>query len=165
MAYQHHELLAPTARRPTNQTDKVRTPEWTPTIHETLLMLMLSSVSFMVALDSCVIITALNAIITDLEITTVQGFWIGTSYLLSSAVTMPFIAEASEMFGRAIALMAALVSFTLGTLLCCLARSLLPLMMGRSLQGIGGAGIMSLSLIIFTDIVPLRYRPKWYGIV
>lgn len=63
MAYQQdpdHELLAPTARRPTNQTDKVQTPEWTPTIHETLLMLMLSSVSFMVALDSCVIITALN---------------------------------------------------------------------------------------------------------
>ena len=36
---------------------------------------------------------------------------------------------------------------------------------GRAIQGIGGGGIIVLGLVIFTDIVPLRFRPKYYGIV
>ncbi|KAH8744755.1 major facilitator superfamily domain-containing protein [Diaporthe sp. PMI_573] len=78
---------------------------------------------------------------------------------------MPFLAEASHVFGRAAVLRACIVSFTLGTSFCCLATGITPLLVGRAFQGVGGAGIMVLSLVIFTDIVPLRFRPKWYGFV
>lgn len=101
----------------------------------------------------------------DLGLDTTTAFWIGTSYLLSNAVTMPFTAELSNIFGRPVVLLASLAFFTGGTLLCCLARSVAVLLAGRSLQGIGGGGILVLSLIIFTDMVPLRWRPKWYGSV
>ena len=37
--------------------------------------------------------------------------------------------------------------------------------MGRCVQGIGGGGITILGLVIFTDIVPLRFRPKYFGIM
>lgn len=37
--------------------------------------------------------------------------------------------------------------------------------MGRCIQGVGGGGIIALSLVIMTDIVPLRQRPKFYGII
>ncbi|KAH8763814.1 major facilitator superfamily transporter [Diaporthe sp. PMI_573] len=128
-------------------------------------MLALSLISFMVALDACIIVTSLNAIVLDLGLDTTTAFWIGTSYLLSNAVTMPFTAELSNIFGRPVVLLASLAFFTGGTLLCCLARSIAVLLAGRSLQGIGGGGILVLSLIIFTDMVPLRWRPKWYGSV
>lgn len=36
---------------------------------------------------------------------------------------------------------------------------------GRSIQGIGGGGVMSLVLIIFSDIVPLRQRPVYISYV
>jgi MFS family permease len=36
---------------------------------------------------------------------------------------------------------------------------------GRSIQGIGGGGIIILSLVIFTDIVSLRSRPQYVGIL
>ena len=36
---------------------------------------------------------------------------------------------------------------------------------GRSIQGIGGGGTLALGLVIITDIVPLRQRPKYYGII
>ncbi|KAF3020112.1 hypothetical protein E8E14_006144 [Neopestalotiopsis sp. 37M] len=141
------------------------TSEWKPSFHELLIMIVLSLISLMVALDACIIVTSLSAIVTDLGGDTTQGFWIGTSYLLSNAVTMPFIAAISDIFGRPICLVVALAFFTIGTLLCCLAHDIGRMLVGRSLQGVGGGGIIVLSLVVFTDIVPLRFRPKWYGTV
>jgi len=53
----------------------------------------------------------------------------------------------------------AILLFLIGTILCCAANNFVVLLAGRSIQGIGGGGIMSLALIIFSDIVPLRQRP------
>lgn len=78
---------------------------------------------------------------------------------------MPFISEASNIFGRMRSLVTSVIVFTLGTLFCCLARSSASLLIGRTFQGIGAGGIMTLTLMIYADIVPLRDRPKWYGIV
>lgn len=78
---------------------------------------------------------------------------------------MPSIAALSDIFGRSLCLVVSLSLFTLGSLLCCLAGGIGLLLVGRCLQGVGGGGIIILSLVIFTDIVPLRFRPKWYGTV
>lgn len=55
--------------------------------------------------------------------------------------------------------------FTIGTTICASSYSIGQLLVGRSVQGTGGGGIVVISLVIFTDIVPLRQRPKWYGTV
>ncbi|KAJ9129343.1 hypothetical protein NKR23_g12557, partial [Pleurostoma richardsiae] len=117
-------------------------PEWRPSLHELLIMITLAGLSLMVALDACVVVTLLSALVSDLGLDATQGFWVGTAYLLANAVTMP-----------------------VGSLLGGLARGIVLLLVGRCLQGVGGAGIIVLSLVIFTDIVPLRFRPKWYGTV
>lgn len=78
---------------------------------------------------------------------------------------MPFLSELSNIFGRPVILMASLCSFFCGTIFCCVASNITLLLVGRVFQGVGGAGIMVLSLVIFTDMVPLRWRPKWYGFV
>ncbi len=38
------------------------------------------------------------------------------------------------------------------------------LLAGRTVQGIGGGGIIALNLVIMIDIIPLRQRPKYNGI-
>jgi MFS family permease len=96
---------------------------------------------------------------------TTQGFWVGTAYLLANAVSMPSIASLSNIFGRPVCLVVSVGVFALGSLICCLAANIGVLIAGRSLQGVGGGGIIILSLVIYTDIVPLRFRPKWYGTV
>jgi MFS family permease len=78
---------------------------------------------------------------------------------------MPFTAALSDIFGRPVCLLTALAIFTVGTILCCVANTFTILLAGRSIQGIGGGGIMILGLVIFTDIVPLRFRSKYYGIM
>ncbi|KAJ9130780.1 Major facilitator superfamily transporter [Pleurostoma richardsiae] len=140
-------------------------PGWKPSTHELLVMLTLSVVSFMVALDACIIVTSLSSIVIDLGGDSTQGFWVGTAYLLANAVSMPFLAAISDIFGRPILLVASILFFTVGSAMCCSAHTMGVLLAGRSVQGIGGGGIIVLSLVIFTDIVPLRYRPKWYGTV
>ncbi|KAH8664348.1 major facilitator superfamily transporter [Xylariales sp. PMI_506] len=144
---------------------EVTTAEWKPSVHQLLIMITLSTISLMVSLDACIIVTSLSAIVSDLGGDTTQGFWIGTSYLLSNAVTMPFTAALSDIFGRPICLIVSLIFFSVGTLLCCLTNTIGQMLIGRCLQGVGGGGVVVLSLVIFTDIVPLRFRPKWYGTV
>ncbi|KAK3933999.1 major facilitator superfamily transporter [Diplogelasinospora grovesii] len=139
--------------------------QWKPSLHEFAIMAVLSVLSLIVALDACVIVTALSAIVSDLKGNTTQASWVGTAYLLANAVMMPVISSLSDIFGRPVCLFASLSVFALGSLVCCLANSIGVLLIGRSFQGVGGAGIIILSLIIYTDIVPLRFRPKWYGIV
>jgi MFS family permease len=103
--------------------------------------------------------------VDDIGASTTQGVWIGTSYLLVNAVTMPVIASLSDIFGRSISLEFSLVMFTLGTIICCTAQNIGSLLVGRSIQGLGGGGIQVLTGVIMTDLVPLRYRPKWFGLV
>ncbi|KAG7284877.1 hypothetical protein NEMBOFW57_009492 [Staphylotrichum longicolle] len=56
--------------------------------------------------------------------------------------------------------------FTLGTLLCApVARGFSVFFIGRSLQGIGGGGIITMGQVIFADIIPLRQRPKYFSFV
>ncbi|KAK2051268.1 MFS general substrate transporter [Colletotrichum caudatum] len=122
------------------------------------IMATLALLSLMVALDACVIV-----IIEDLGLSTYDGLWIGTAYLLANAAMMPFIADLSHVFGRRPCLLASVASFSLGTIFCCVSDSIGLMLVGRSFQGVGGAGIIVLCLVIFTDIVPLRQRPKCLG--
>ncbi|KAI0013767.1 major facilitator superfamily transporter [Xylariaceae sp. FL0662B] len=138
--------------------------DWKPSNHEKAIIYTLAIISLLVALDASIIVTSLNAIITDLGGTAIQAFWIGTSYLLVNAVTMPIICAVSDVFGRPICLIFALVAFSVGTIWCCTAHEVTTMLVGRSIQGVGGAGIHALGLVIQTDIVPLRWRPKWYGV-
>jgi MFS family permease len=49
--------------------------------------------------------------------------------------------------------------------MCAVAHSFTLMLVGRSIQGIGGGGIITLSQVIFCDIVPLRLRPKYFAMV
>lgn len=113
----------------------------------------------------CTDTNGMQAIVEDLGGTATQSFWVGTAYLLSTSVAMPFLASISDIFGRPILLIFSILMFTIGSIICAVAPDIATLLGGRSVQGIGGGGIIVLSLVIFTDIVPLRQRPKWYGTV
>ncbi|KAF3025717.1 hypothetical protein E8E14_014248 [Neopestalotiopsis sp. 37M] len=139
--------------------------DWKISKHELYIILSLTIINMVVALDASVIVTALNSIISDIGGNTTEGFWIGTSYLLASTVVMPPMANISEIFGRPGCLMVSLVLFTIGSILCCVAGDINVLLGGRAVQGIGGGGIWVVSLLLLTDIVPLRHRPKWWSVI
>ena len=54
--------------------------------------------------------------------------------------------------------LASIVFFFVGSVVSALAENFTMMLVGRSIQGIGGGGIMSLGEILVTDLVPLAVR-------
>ena len=100
-----------------------------------------------------------------LEGTAIEAFWAGTSFLLCSTIFQPSFAELSHIFGRKPLVMVALVFFLIGAIVAATSNSFGPLLVGRSLQGVGGGGLIALTEILVTDLVPLRQRGQWFGII
>ncbi|EEA21277.1 conserved hypothetical protein [Talaromyces marneffei ATCC 18224] len=128
------------------------------------IVLTLAFVSLIVALDATILVTALPTISADLNGSGSASFWVGTSYLLASSVLMPFMGSLSDILGRREILTAALLFFTVGSTVAGVAQSMDILLLGRVLQGVGGAGILPMTQIVLCDIVPLRFRPKYASV-
>ncbi|KAF2264137.1 MFS general substrate transporter [Lojkania enalia] len=139
--------------------------DWKPQKNELIIMISLATISLMVSLDATILVTVLPDIARVLNGTSVDAFWAGTSYLLTSAIFQPVIASISEVFGRQQLLLFSITFFTIGSILCAVANDFQVLLAGRSIQGIGGGGIITLSQVIYCDFVPLRQRPKYFAMV
>ncbi|SLM39431.1 Major facilitator superfamily domain, general substrate transporter [Lasallia pustulata] len=120
-------------------------------------------ITLAVALDATSLSVALPIISKSLHGSAITAFWCGTSFLLSSTVFQPTFATLSHILGRKPLLFIALLFFTVGAIVGALAQDFTSLLIGRSIQGIGGGGIISLTEILITDLVPLRERGKWFG--
>jgi MFS family permease len=81
-----------------------------------------------------------------------------------NATFQPFIISLSDLLGRKTAILGSVAIFTLGTLLCCLSQTVVQLLAGRAIQGIGAGGVTTLPNVIFADFVPLRQRPKFIAL-
>jgi multidrug resistance protein len=101
----------------------------------------------------------------DLGSTTTSAFWIGTSYLLVSAVSQPAFASFSHVFGRRPVIIFALLLFDVGTIVCALSKNTTTILAGRTIQGLGSGGCLSIIEILITDIVPLHIRGEFFGLI
>ncbi|KAG4427554.1 hypothetical protein IFR05_016965, partial [Cadophora sp. M221] len=125
----------------------------------------LSVISLAAALDATSLSVALSVMAAELNSTTVEAFWSGTSFLVTSTVFQPFYVSLSDIFGRKQLILVALLHFTAGSLIAALAKNFSTILVGRSFQGVGAGGIISLTEVIITDMVPLRDRGKWFGYI
>ena len=57
------------------------------------------------------------------------------------------------------------ILFTAGSIIACASQNFIELLTGRSFQGVGGGGIIALTNVIFSDIVPLRQRPRYWSLI
>ncbi|TVY16477.1 Efflux pump FUS6 [Lachnellula arida] len=120
-------------------------------------------VIFAAALDATSLSTALPIISQDLNGSAIEAFWAGTSFLLTSTVFQLTFGSLSQTFGRKHLVILALLLFTVGSIVAAVAKNFTTLLVGRSIQGSGGGGIICLTEIIITDLVPLRERGRWFG--
>lgn len=139
--------------------------EFKPTIRLVLTFGTLAVITLMVALDGTSLSVALPIMARALKGTAIEAFWAGTSFLLCSTIFQPSFAELSHIFGRKPLVMVALVFFLIGAVVAATANGFGSLLVGRSLQGVGGGGLIALTEILVTDMVPLRQRGQWFGII
>lgn len=109
---------------------------------------------FMQNLDSTVIATALPTMAHAFGIQAVRMNVTLTSYLLSLAVFIPASGWIADRFGTRTVFRAAIVVFTLGSILCGLSDSLATLVGARVLQGIGGAMMVPVGRLVLLRTAP-----------
>lgn len=97
--------------------------------------------------------------------TALEAFWAGTSFLLTSTVFQPVIGSFSHIFGRKNLIYFSLAFFLAGAIVAALADNFTVILVGRSIQGIGGGGVIAMTEVVVTDMVPLRQRGQWISIL
>ncbi|WP_433515394.1 DHA2 family efflux MFS transporter permease subunit [Nonomuraea sp. CA-143628] len=114
------------------------------------------------ALDQTIVSTALPTIVSDLG-GLEQLSWVVTAYLLASTVSTPLWGKLGDQYGRKRLFVAAIVIFLVGSALCGLSQNMSELIFFRSIQGLGGGGLMVLAQAIVGDVVSPRDRGKYQG--
>ena len=120
----------------------------------------LMTAMLLAALDQTIVATALPTIGLDLG-DAGNLPWIVTAYLLASTAVTPLYGKLSDIHGRRVMLLTAIATFSVGSLACALAPSMVALALARGLQGIGGGGLIALSQTIIGDIMSPKERARY----
>ncbi|MFO7169266.1 MAG: MFS transporter, partial [Chloroflexota bacterium] len=109
---------------------------------------------FLVSMESTVVSTAMPTIVSQLGGLEAYS-WVFTAFMLASTTTVPLYGKLSDLYGRRPVYAVAMVIFLLGSVLCGTARSMPQLIAFRTIQGIGGGGLLPLVFIIIGDLFTL----------
>ncbi|KIJ59849.1 hypothetical protein HYDPIDRAFT_177654 [Hydnomerulius pinastri MD-312] len=101
-------------------------------------------------LDYTVVATAQSRIASVFNALPLQSY-IGTSYLLSSTVFLPFFASIADIYGRHFGLQLSLLFFLVGSALSTGAVTMAMVLVGRGIAGVGAAGLLTVVRTIMSD--------------
>ena len=93
-----------------------------------------------------------------LDTTAADASWVLTSTLLAAAISTPISGRLGDMYGKRRVMITLLSIMTLGSILAALSSTLIPMIVARSLQGIG-LGVIALGISILRDVI----HPKNLG--
>jgi len=129
-----------------------------------LVILAASLPMFMATLDNLVVTNALPVLQRDLGASIEQLQWFVNAYSLSFATFILMAVALGDRFGRRRVFVIGIAVFSVASGLCALSASPATLIAARTLQGVGAAALMPLSLAILAGSVPHRLRPLAIGV-
>ena len=119
---------------------------------------------FLLMLDSTIVTLALPSIQTDVGASSADLQWILSSYLLAIGALVVTGGRLGDLRGRRTVFVYGMALFGAGAVLSAIAQSPEALIAGRVVQGVGAAGVLSLSLAIASAEFPPEERPRALGI-
>ncbi|MBW8837579.1 MAG: DHA2 family efflux MFS transporter permease subunit, partial [Burkholderia sp.] len=128
-----------------------------------LLFPALLLVMLLAALDQTIVSTALPTIVGELGGLNNLS-WVVTAYLLSSTIVVPLYGKLGDLFGRKIVLQTAIGLFLVGSALCGIAQDMTQLIVLRALQGLGGGGLLVVTMAAIADVIPPAERGRYQGV-
>jgi len=107
-------------------------------------------------LDTAIVNVALPAIARDLKATPANSIWVINAYQLAVMISLLPFASFGDIFGYRRVYRVGLVVYTAAALISATAHSLEMLTLGRALQGLGAAGVMSVNTALVRFTYPRR---------
>jgi len=118
--------------------------------------------TFMVAIESSIVGTALPTIVAELG-----GFrlfsWVFAASLLAQAVTVPIYGRLADLYGRKRVFFAGAAVFLVGSILSGCAWGMVPLVLFRAVQGLGAGALQPIAYTIAADIYTPAERARVQG--
>ena len=109
---------------------------------------------FMQTLDGTILITALPAMAADLAENPLRMQGVVIAYMLTVALLIPASGWIADRFGTRRIFFAAILLFSVGSLLCALSHNFSQLVCARVLQAIGGALMMPVGRLVVLRAYP-----------
>ncbi len=110
--------------------------------------------TIMAVLDSSIVNVALPDMSGTLGATLEEITWAVTAYILAQVIIMPITGLLSSRFGRKRFYMASVLTFTLASMACGLARDMGFMVAFRIAQGFGGGVLLTVSQAILRETFP-----------
>ena len=120
------------------------------------------------AADTYVVVLALPSIMGDigLRLNHLEAATpIISGFLLGYVALLPLLGRLSDILGRAPVFAGCLLVFAFGSLVTASAQDLTGAVVGRALQGVGGGGLVPVTLAIVADLWPAGRRGVPLGVV
>jgi EmrB/QacA subfamily drug resistance transporter len=127
------------------------------------VLILASVASFMVALDTLVVSTALTTIRQDLHATVPELEWTVNAYNLTFAVLLLPASAIGDRLGRRRVFAAGLAAFSLASAACALAPGAGSLIAARAVQGAGAAFVLPLAIALVGAAFPPERRGAAMG--
>ena len=118
----------------------------------------------MSVLDSTIVNVALPSMPRDLHVAPAASVWVVNAYQMAILMALLPLASLGEIVGYRRVSQAGIIVFTLASLACALAPSLLTLSIARVVQGLGAAGIMSVNAALVRFTYPQASLGRAMGI-
>ena len=120
------------------------------------------------AADTYVVVLALPSIMGDIGLSLNHleaATPIISGFLLGYVALLPLLGRLSDILGRAPVFAGCLLVFAFGSLVTASAQDLTGAVVGRALQGVGGGGLVPVTLAIVADLWPAGRRGVPLGVV
>lgn len=132
-----------------------------------VLLTVLGTGVFLAGLELMITAVALPAIVVDLASWTElrSASWIINAYLLVYVGTMPLAGRLVDLWGARRLFLAALVCFTLGSLLAGMSQSLEQLIAARAVQALGGGALVPVATAAASHLFEGHERPRALGVI
>src|SRR6478735_12699913 len=120
-------------------------------IARVIIVLTTISAAIMELIDTSIVNVALAQISGNLGATIEDASWVITAYAIANVIIIPLTGFFARLFGRKNYYLASIILFTLASVMCSSADSLLMLVIWRFIQGIGGGALLSTSQGVLFD--------------
>ncbi|GLA37908.1 hypothetical protein AnigIFM63309_004890 [Aspergillus niger] len=128
------------------------------------IFLACSTVDFVAVMDQTTLAGSLSIIGNTLNASN-KTSWISGGYFVTSTCFQLLYGRLSDIWSRKYVLYIGLAIMFIGSLASSLAQTATQLIIFRAFTGMGGGGITSIAQMIVSDVVPLRERGKYQGIL
>ncbi|TDB84152.1 MFS transporter, partial [Actinomadura sp. 7K534] len=140
-------------RRTEPQTEENRVKQAEPAVRPGAIVGVLAAAGIVAALMQTLVVPFVGEMPRLLDTSASNASWVVTVTLLAGAVSIPVTGRLGDLHGKRAVLLACAVPLTAGSLVCALTDTVIPMIIGRGLQGVG-MGLIPLGISVLRELLP-----------